>query len=263
MTPPSDLSLSELADRRVVVVVAHPDDEILGCGAFLGSLADVRVVHVTNGSPLDPAAAKEHGFESPAAYAAARRREAEAALALVDIGPDRIVRLDIVDQQVSRRMADVARILAPMLRDADAVLSHAFEGGHPDHDAVALSVHAACRLAPRHLILVEMPFYHAGPNGWVRQCFLPRSGAGAEAILWLDAKQRSLKRRLVAAHVTQADVLDGFSLDAERFRRAPDYDFVSRPHTGDLLYERHAWNLTGAQWLEQASAALTELGLPC
>ena len=263
MTPSTDLCLSDLVSRRVVVVVAHPDDEILGCGALLNSLIDVRIVHVTDGSPIGPSAARQHGFDNPAAYAAARRREAEAALRLVDVGPDRIVRLDIVDQQVSSRMADVARMLAPVLRDAEIVLSHAFEGGHPDHDAVALSVHAACRLAPGRPIVIEMPFYHAGPNGWVRQCFLARSGAGAETVLRLDDDQRSLKRRLVAAHVTQADVLDSFSLDAERFRRAPDYDFASRPHAGDLLYERHAWNLTGAQWVEQAAAALTELGLRC
>ncbi len=43
--------------------------------------------------------------------------------------------------------------------DAAVVLTHAYEGGHPDHEAVAFAVQASGR--PR----IEMAGYHAGPNG--------------------------------------------------------------------------------------------------
>ena len=56
------------------------------------------------------------------------------------------------------------------------VLTHAYEGGHPDHDAVAFAVHRAARRTSA--AVVEMPFYHAGPDGVARQVFamptLPR-----------------------------------------------------------------------------------------
>src|SRR6185437_9724842 len=40
------------------------------------------------------------------------------------------------------------------------VFTHAYEGGHPDHDAVAFAVHAACRLSDIPPAIVEMPYYH-------------------------------------------------------------------------------------------------------
>ena len=60
-----------------------------------------------------------------------------------------------------------------------SILTHAYEGGHPDHDAVAFAVAAAVRVAGRaaDTTIVEMPFYRAGPEGWIRQLFLPHDGA--------------------------------------------------------------------------------------
>ena len=54
------------------------------------------------------------------------------------------------------------------MKDADLVLTHAYEGGHPDHDAVAFAVSgggAARGSDAADTTVVEMPFYHAGPGG--------------------------------------------------------------------------------------------------
>ena len=141
------------------------------------------------------------------------------------------------------------------------MLTHAFEGGHGDHDAVAFAVHAAAgRLAlSERPTLVEMPFYHAAPDGWRRQAFLPQAGSGPERVLELDVALRELKARMVAAHVSQADTLRSFDNTAERFRVAPAHDFTARPHGGDLLYERHGWNLDWPGWLAHVAAAEAEL----
>jgi N-acetylglucosamine malate deacetylase 2 len=279
-----------LAAEHVATVVAHPDDETLGCGALLPRLKGVTLVHVTDGAPRNMDDGATHGFASPEAYAAARRAELEAAVALAGIGPDALVGLGVPDQGAAFRLPDLARGLAALFRERGVrlVLTHAYEGGHPDHDAVAFAAQAARRLlldetreAPPQTLsplaalaakgerveasspeiaVVEMPFYHASPSGWTTQRFIP-DPEQPELVIWLDAGQRELKRRMLAAHATQAATLAGFTLDFERFRLAPDYDFTALPNGGDLLYERYDWGLTGARWRTLARAALNELGL--
>src|SRR3954471_13940463 len=122
---------------RVAVILAHPDDETLGCGALLSRLPNVTIVHVTDGAPRNGADAARHGFPSPYEYAAARWCELAAAVGLAGIDPDRLVGLDIADQAVVHNLAAVARRLVPVLKRAETALTHACEGGHPDHDATA------------------------------------------------------------------------------------------------------------------------------
>ena len=244
---------------RWLVVVAHPDDEVLGCGALLSRLSDAAVVHVTDGAPRNGEDARRHGFDTPADYAAARWREARQALALAGVPADRHHGFGVADQGAAFALADVARRLVPRVAGCDAVLTHAYEGGHPDHDAVAFAVHAAVRLAGGVTPVFEMPFYHAAPEGWARQLFPP--GGGAVHRLALSAAELERKRRMAACHATQGATLAGFALDRELLRRAPPHDFTCRPHGGDLLYERHGWGLDWAGWLAAVRAAEADLGL--
>src|SRR5205085_11027704 len=67
---------------RAALVVAHPDDETLGLGGQLPRLNGLTIIHVTDGAPRNRHDASRHGFATAAAYAAARRRAPEAAVAL-------------------------------------------------------------------------------------------------------------------------------------------------------------------------------------
>ena len=252
-------------------MVAHPDDEVLGCGALVATLSDVRVVQVTNGAPRDETHAAQAGFATRADYAAARRAESLAALAVAGVPASRLTNLGIDDQAVPAHLVRLARRLGRFVGAADIVLTHAYEGGHGDHDAVAFAVHAAVRLRPaaRRPALLEMPFYFADADGWARQRFLPRDRWGVPAchdrdtiVRVLSPADRARKSRMIGAHASQAGTLAPFPIAAERFRPAPPYDFRTRPHDGDLLYERHGWSLTWAAWEAAVGQAMTVLGLP-
>ena len=153
-----------------------------------------------------------HGFPDCASYAAARREELASALRLAGLGPEATGTLGIPDQEASLHLAGLARRLASELATsgAEVVVTHAYEGGHPDHDATAFAVQAALRLAPAGgLRLVEMAGYHAGPSGMAVGDFLPGTGAAPVAFA-LSAKQCALKRDMLACFTTQRQVLAGF-----------------------------------------------------
>ncbi len=254
----------DIPAQAVALVVAHPDDECLMAGGQLPRLKSLTIVHVTDGAPLGADGAK-HGFASRAHYAAARRRELETAVACAGISADALLAFDVPDQQASLRLPQIARALAKLLqeRGIEVVLTHAYEGGHPDHDAVAFAVHAARRLAASErsrIGILEMPSYHADSAGWVRQRF-PPAPRRPELAIRLTEGERALKRRMFVAHVTQRDTIFSFALDCERFRIAPDYDFRALPNGGRLLYEQYPWGMTGPRWQELAREALANLGL--
>jgi LmbE family N-acetylglucosaminyl deacetylase len=248
---------------RTAVIVAHADDEVVGLGAHLPRLRHCFFVHVTNGGPEDGCDARAHGFGSVPEYVAARRAELESALALAGLGRARRFELACPDQQATYRLVELARSLRDILRTqrAELVVTHPYEGGHPDHDATAFAVHAACALlgtsAPP---LIEASSYHNSPTGIETSCFIPVDGVEAVP-LELTARQRHFKRRLMNCFTSQRSTLAYFPIAMECFRPAPRYDFTRPPHAGALFYEGFDWGMRGERFRDLAGAALRELDL--
>lgn len=256
--------------QKVIIVAAHPDDETIGMGAQLCHLDGALLVHVTDGAPRDGEDMARHGFGRPQDYAAARRAELVNAL---EAGGARVVRttaLDIPDKDACRDLAGLARFLIQLLNSEkpSAVFTHAYEGGHPDHDACAFAVHAACGMlgAGSAPDIVEMALYHRHDARLVRGEFLeqsspPRGLDTHVAPLRLGAAEKCRKQRMIDSFATQRWLLADFPLDCERLRLAPEYDFRKPPHHGVLHYETFGWDITGTQWRQRAATALAELGL--
>lgn len=251
--------------RRVAIVAAHPDDEVVGASALLAELSHAVVIHVTDGAPANMTDARAAGFASRSDYAAARQREAEAALALAGISPTRVQRIGLTDQEASLHLVSLARRLAGtfVALRLELVLTHAYEGGHPDHDAAAFGVHAACALMRRNgrpaPDIIEMSGYHNDDGRMATGTFLPATTP--EVARSLTELERALKQRMLACHATQAQMLSQFPVDRECYRDAPRYVFTTPPHAGTLFYEMFDWGMTGPRWRALAGAALRDLGL--
>ena len=251
--------------RRVVIVVAHPNDETIACGALLSRTSAVPVVLVTAGTPLEPADAMRLGAFSAEAYAQTRRAETRQALKIAGTRDDRLIALGFRDREVARQIVPLAHKLAEIFlrHNSSTVLTHAYEGGHPDHDATALAVHLAGELLARknHPVAVfEMPFYRLGEDGPLHQSFTAGDGDGIG--IALNPDEQALKARMMQCFATRKSILAPYKLDAERFRPSALTRFSQLPNEGRLYYETRDWGITGAQWLslaEEALAAVTPL----
>lgn len=260
------MTLAALLERRpidepVALVVAHPDDETLALGGSLHLFRRLLLIHVTDGAPqfLDDAA--REGFDSPADYAAARAAELHDALSLVPWAPGAdITRLElhIPDQAATARSPEIAARLQQAFgaHGIRTAVTHCYEGGHPDHDAVAMAVHRS------GVETIEFAGYHADTGGTMRTGeFLPdvyaRGPSGSssadrppETTVRLRGDDLMRKQAMIACFKTQRDILSRFDLGIERFRSAPAYDFSRPPHPGRLLYEQWGW-MSGPAWREQ------------
>ncbi len=235
---------------KTLVIVAHPDDETVGCGALLQRVREPLVLFATDGAPRDRFFWEKYG--SREAYARTRYEEARQAMA--HLGVERFEFLSPADHP-NKRFADQDLFLnIPQALEAiseivthtrpEALLTLAYEGGHPDHDTCAF---LAWWIGREHVLPVwEMPLYHRSPGGvMVRQEFIVPEG---DEVLFDTTMEEVGRQRLAfEAYESQADTLSLFNPAIERFRPQTNYNFTRPPHPGVLNYEAWQWPVSGAQ----------------
>ena len=188
-------------------------------------------------------------------------------MALLGVEPHRIHRLDLVDQETPLHLKALTEACGRLIDELApvAVITHAYEGGHPDHDAAALAVHLACRLREQSgrqaPVILEFAGYH-DPDGSGRMAtlrFLP--AAVPTVAVRLKAAEQDRKRRALDCYATQAELLRLFRTDREQFRAAPRYRFAASPHPWHPFYERFVAGMDGLRWRQLASRTLARYGV--
>lgn len=232
---------------KTLVLIAHPDDEAVGCGALMQRMSEPVVVFATDGAPRDPYFWEKAG--SREAYAELRRREARVALTLAGVRHIETLQAGesyVTDQELFRSLAPALASLAALVRrhTPQALLTLAYEGGHPDHDSCSFLTSVLARRLS--LPAWEMPLYFRRTDG-AALCQQFRCCNGTEIALEPTSEEQKVKHEMLAAYASQGEVLKQFSAATEWFRQQAAYDYSQPPHSGVLNYEAWGWPIKGAE----------------
>jgi LmbE family N-acetylglucosaminyl deacetylase len=164
----------------VVVIAPHPDDETLGVGGTLCTLAKlgstIELVALTDGGASHP----HSPSTSRAQLASMRAEERIQAWRELGLSNSKVTRLGLDDGTLSQTQ-DLAERLMPLVRGATYCLSPYREDGHPDHDAAGNAAAQAC--AACDVQLYEFPI-------WIWHW----ANASGDALPWSRARRVELER---------------------------------------------------------------------
>jgi LmbE family N-acetylglucosaminyl deacetylase len=224
--------------ERILLLVPHPDDEVVGCCAAIGRAraagCGVHALYLTNGVPARDVL---WPWDRPAHAARVARRWNEAEQAATQLGLLEAARQDIPTRTLKDQLREARALLERLLvilRPA-VLWVPAYEGGHQDHDVANF---LASLVAERLPVWEFSEYNHAG--GIVRSnAFAP--GTGEDGLLPLDRQEAARKRDILAIYASEHGNLRHIATRQEAFRPLARYDYSRPPHPGRLFYQRFQW----------------------
>jgi len=141
-----------MAQRSILIVAPHPDDETLGCGGTLARRAEeggrIAVVVVTDGRHLFRLSRwKIEVAPTPAEASAMRQEETRRAVAILAGDAATVRFLNVEDATLARQVDAAAETLAAIMHDVtpDEIYVTSQHEEHPDHVAACAAVRSAMR----------------------------------------------------------------------------------------------------------------------
>lgn len=224
--------------KRILILIPHPDDEIVGACAAVGRAVDrgaeVFGLYLTTGVPA-PEVLWPWQRRGHAAWVARRRAEARKAAKMLGIEP--LGFLDIATRRLKDHLAsarDAARG-AIAAHGIDTVWVPAYEGGHQDHDSASALASTVTDVAA---VWEFAEYNHAG--GQTRAQHFP-AATGEERQLELTAAEVERKRRALGLYPSEKGNLTYVGTARECFRPQAAYDYTRPPHAGLCFYQRFQW----------------------
>lgn len=222
------------ATPGVLVIAAHPDDEVLGLGFTISSHRAsgdiVNVVFMTNGAGPDWRANKV----AQQSVADTRFIEACDALGVIGIPPEFIVNLGFPDYGLLRYIPEAVRDVATLLDiyRPKVVYVHAIEGGHRDHDTTSFVVQYASTLCGLNCIFEWAEYNRDVPmDGNISEARFPSDPFVASFACWatpFDQPMLEKKRAMLGKYVSQANIIHRYPFQGEILRKAKPIHLTSR-----------------------------------
>jgi N-acetylglucosamine malate deacetylase 2 len=226
---------------KPLLIVAHPDDETGGTSTLLQRTPDAIVVYCTDGAPDDSWFWGQ--CNSRAAYANTRRDEARRALTIAGVR-NPIFLADFShesfhDQRLHQALPLTALVLFQLVRlhGPDAIVTPAYEGGHPDHDCCSFLSWVVGSMSG--LPVWEFPLYHRDSLGQLVTNVFAEC-VGTEITLNPTNAELGKRQEMLAQYASQRDLAAFVTRDVEWLRPQSAYDYAKRPCVL-VNYEQWGW----------------------
>ncbi|MEQ5801954.1 PIG-L deacetylase family protein [Halomonas sp. H10-9-1] len=175
--------------KRILVIAAHSDDEVLGCGGSIAAQVDqgaeVSVVFLTNGV----------GARNTDSNSAIERRMEASRNAGKILGVKEITQRNFPDNRLdSIPLLDIVQSIEPVIADLcpSVILTHHAHDLNIDHRVCHQAVLTACRPQPKHPVKTILGFEVASSTEWAfsAPAFVPNYYVDISS--QLDKKLRAL-----------------------------------------------------------------------
>jgi LmbE family N-acetylglucosaminyl deacetylase len=237
--------------NKNLFIFAHPDDEALGASALLSRNSTTsEIVFVSDGMPAKktdpeyyPPYTKFPEFGD--AYKKYRQKEAQNSMTCLGISPDKIHFLDYPDSGLINFIEDVVKSIEKLITENsfENLYTHAYEGGHIDHDLVCFAVWKAVQNTKNSVKQIfEIPLYHF-ENGEYNHNMPLTSQKHIAQNLVLTKEETRKKFLAISSYISQREDTQYFDKQSPEYQiqhspKSGIQKFQKQPHTGRLQYEK-------------------------